>query len=985
MKLNRKTSPRLFQEECLAVWVYERRKTGALTMSPSELHVLLAKLTYRSENWWAMKLRNVASSRGDSPPSGNDRNMAELRKAEQLRLSAPMELVSESMGAFREKPTEQDFGALFGEGVPYVENVERIGAPTPANGGHGQPKPMSTYLDEYKAYVEGGTYDELYKWQIARTVQENWDLEAEDLAAMIDRSFSHKHQNLWSGQNFLPKRMLMQWASRDPEDCRSALRRLLHGEAPLPDRMRGFGEHALRSLQAARPDKVLSTYQDTRAMSLWLGMVLPEKYYLYKSSTVAGFIERTGHAPLPKPGDKYTNIDGYYRLCEEVRELLLKRPDIIEAHRAIRDPDCHPDPEHHLLVQDIIYFVGEYNNKGQSNEDMDKKEAAFLQTLRKFDPEEQRHFLDDLVALLGALGVGSGDERVVFHAVPDVPRLGFTIGQTYCMQLGTDEGPQYGFAVQKKGNLPGVTYRDEFKGMNARVFAYSTEHQRVREHWEEMLALCQKELARTDHSGQRNKNNPFLEKAVFDAAYRASILGRTTTTEHGSASMSLRPSLNTIFYGPPGTGKTYGVFRNAVMRAYGLDAEAMAAQYPNDPAVMAAFDKLLIKDWKSEGERIAFVTFHQAFSYEDFVEGVKPKAEPNGTVSYSVEPGIFKRIVSRAMDNWLMSRQSIRSATFEDALEQLKDAWERDKDMKFAMRTKGYEFSILGFTETSIQFKKASGGTGHTLSLATLRDLYYEQRELKDAGLDIYYPGVIDKLRSFSGGNRTTGSLQNYVLVIDEINRANVSAVLGELITLLEPDKRRGADNHLEVMLPYSKEPFSIPPNLHIIGTMNTADRSVEALDTALRRRFSFEEFPSQHELLRNTMVRTVDLADLLRIMNARIEMLLDRDHQIGHSYFMNWAKGVDQEEKLRAVFKNNVIPLLQEYFYGDPVKVALVLGPHFVKEDSGDRVGFARKVKGGEDIEAKLRYTFQDPLARAEDQSYVIPFEAFELMSRGE
>jgi hypothetical protein len=984
MKLNRKTSPRLFQEECLAVWVYERRKTGALTMSPSELHVLLAKLTYRTENWWAMKLRNVASSRGDSPPSSNDRNMAELRKAEQLRLSAPMELVSESMGAFREKPTEQDFGALFGEGVPYVENVERIGAPTPANGGHGQPKPMSTYLDEYKAYVEGGTYDELYKWQIARTVQENWDLEAEDLAAMIDRSFSHKHQNLWSGQNFLPKRMLMQWASRDPEDCRSALRRLLHGEAPLPDRMRGFGEHALRSLQAARPDKVLSTYQDTRAMSLWLGMVLPEKYYLYKSSTVAGFIERTGHAPLPKPGDKYTNIDGYYRLCEEVRELLLKRPDIIEAHRAIRDPDCHPDPEHHLLVQDIIYFVGEYNNKGQNNEDMDKKEADFLRTLAEYALADQRKFLTDVQDVLEALAVGFADQRITYSCQAGI-RLALTIGQRYCLSLSPDERGKFGFIVPVKGNETDVEY-SQFDGAGEPWYGHVHDHVRVRENWSKVLEACRAELGRTvKASGFRKHSNPYFEKAVFDAAYRASILGGTTSTEHGYASMSLRPSLNTIFYGPPGTGKTYGVFRNAVMRANGLDAEAMAAQYPSHAAVMAAFDKLLIKDWKSEGERIAFVTFHQAFSYEDFVEGVKPKAEPNGTVSYSVEPGIFKRIVSRAMDNWLMSRQSTRSATFEDALEQLKDAWERDKDMKFAMRTKGYEFSILGFTETSIQFKKASGGTGHTLSLATLRDLYYEQRELKDAGLDIYYPGVIDKLRSFSGGNRTTGSLQNYVLVIDEINRANVSAVLGELITLLEPDKRRGADNHLEVMLPYSKEPFSIPPNLHIIGTMNTADRSVEALDTALRRRFSFEEFPSQHELLRNTMVRTVDLADLLRIMNARIEMLLDRDHQIGHSYFMNWAKGVDQEEKLRAVFKNNVIPLLQEYFYGDPVKVALVLGPHFVKEDSGDRVGFARKVKGGEDIEAKLRYTFQDPLARAEDQSYVIPFEAFELISRGE
>lgn len=492
-------------------------------------------------------------------------------------------------------------------------------------------------------------------------------------------------------------------------------------------------------------------------------------------------------------------------------------------------------------------------------------------------------------------------------------------------------------------------------------------------------------------SGAGNWHNTLLEVTRpqdITLLFKTTV-GQTIEGVKRAVSMEIRQPQNVILFGPPGTGKTYGVFRHAVMLATDSEPKAMAQSYPTQKDVVAVFNKLLIKDWKSEVEQIAFVTFHQAFSYEDFVEGLKPRSEADGSVSYSVEPGIFKRIVARAMDNWLMSRQSSRTASFEEALEQLQDSWERDRDMKFTMRTKGYEFSVLGFTETSIRFKKASGGTGHTLSLATLRDLYYDQRELKDAGLDIYYPGVIEKLRSFSSSASQAGELKNYVLVIDEINRANLSAVLGELITLLESDKRRGADNHLEVILPYSKEPFSIPPNLHIIGTMNTADRSVEALDTALRRRFSFIECPSKPEELEKLAYRTVgevDLSKLLAVINARIEMLLDRDHHIGHSYFMHW-KEPDNKLKLRQVFKNNIIPLLQEYFYGDPVKVGMVLGGGFVemiKKGDARVVAFAKDFKV-DDVEAKMRYTFLDPITKREDGSYQVPWSAFEKLAAGE
>lgn len=200
----------------------------------------------------------------------------------------------------------------------------------------------------------------------------------------------------------------------------------------------------------------------------------------------------------------------------------------------------------------------------------------------------------------------------------------------------------------------------------------------------------------------------------------------------------------------------------------------------------------------------------------------------------------------------------------------------------------------------------------------------------------------IDFFKSYFAPNKSTTKADNYVLIIDEINRGNVSAIFGELITLLEDDKRKDSKNKetIEVTLPYSKEKFSVPSNLYIIGTMNTADRSVEALDTALRRRFSFNELLPKPEVLKNRLIeKKIDLTKLLDKINKRIALLLDKDHTIGHSYFID----VNSLDDLKEVFKNKVIPLLEEYFYGDFGKIGLVLGGEFVEKlEDKNKIAFA-------------------------------------------
>lgn len=438
-------------------------------------------------------------------------------------------------------------------------------------------------------------------------------------------------------------------------------------------------------------------------------------------------------------------------------------------------------------------------------------------------------------------------------------------------------------------------------------------------------------------------------KPSFDSLLQV-LQGTNSVVTIETNKKEIAMDLNTILYGPPGTGKTY----NSINKALEITGDTIIGRSRKE--IKNIFDKRL------EERRIVFTTFHQSMSYEDFIEGIKPlNPQPGEPLKYDVVKGLFKELCEIARSNFENSRKENQEMLpFEEAFEKLKDEWEADPSMNFPLKTSGYEFTIIGFTNTSIQFRKASGGTGHTLSINTLKEQYYGKQHNFKQGVSIYYPGILSKLRSYKGDTAQKADQLNYVLIIDEINRGNVSQIFGELITLIEEDKRLGMPEALSATLPYSKEPFTVPPNLYIVGTMNTADRSVEALDTALRRRFTFESMlPDVSKITESPA--GVDIPEMLSVVNKRLEALLTKDHTIGHA----WLMKIDTLKKLQAAFKNKIIPLLQEFFYNDYAKIGLVLGKKFVEAIPVGQKMFAAFDDGNElasEYADKIIYTLKDP-----------------------
>ena len=423
---------------------------------------------------------------------------------------------------------------------------------------------------------------------------------------------------------------------------------------------------------------------------------------------------------------------------------------------------------------------------------------------------------------------------------------------------------------------------------------------------------------------------------------------------------------NIILYGPPGTGKTYSTIDKAI--------EIIDGGLPLErTAIKKRFGIL-----QGEG-RIFFTTFHQNMAYEDFIEGIKPlEPDPNDDfLKYEVKDGLFMKACVEATFNYIQSNLKQENEVkklldFNAYFDKLHDRVENLGKEKIKTKSKkevtatitsqgnfsiNHEGSEKPYTVsrdrlsklfekypepdeiTNVQdaFRRVIGGCNSTAYWSVLKEIAIirdneGKEKLTKAILPVEIPYEDKRKIVQQYWDKKDYSVvpddksHPYVFIIDEINRGNVAQIFGELITLIEDDKRMGKLETLYAELPYSKHSFSTPPNLYIIGTMNTADRSVEALDTALRRRFSFvPKMPDETKL--TAEFDGINIKLLLTSLNNRLRILKDNDHTIGHA----WLWGINNFEGLKVAFKDKIIPLLQEYFYNDFEKLGLVLGNKFV------------------------------------------------------
>jgi len=818
-------------------------------------------------------------------------------------------------------------------------------------------------IDHYKEHFDAVDQGERYKWEAIAWYKKHWEIDSPNFAQMLEEAFG-KAKNLLASAMYYPYRMITEYAQVNPEEVRRIFRILYDESLPLEERYQVFRDSCksgVDQIRAQNPEyeKAVNHYQDLRAIMVYLTFEYPEKYYLYKSTMYSDFRDRIGfREDKSNQSSVIGKVENFFRMCEMILAEVKNDQELIAKHKARLDNDCYADEALHLLTMDIVYYGSSYmSEKDFNSRPSVAAETAYWPSLEEYNPGITAEMWKSVLC----------NPSVTFPENLDMLQKMMKLGgESTCAHLAEAFGNAAGFynalgtgfagKVKKHFHCPDCIDPEDNDEERSRVYVvpflgrYVMENGNKRYSWR-------------------------LRDELKEALMHIDLPNSTqeSVTDVG---------LNTILYGPPGTGKTYHTVIYAV--AIIENKELSAVEKEDYAEVLERYN-----EYKAQG-RIEFTTFHQSYGYEEFIEGIRPTITPDdadgesGDIQYSVQPGVFKCFCERAerpivvanADYGISDSPNIWKVSLEGTgdnptrTECLKNnhiriGWDDyGKDI-----TDETDFSVSGgrvvlnafinkMQVGDIVLSCYSASTIDAIGVVTgeyeWHDEYANLKRLRKVNWVV--KDIRENILAINGGtSMTLASVyrlnisladvyqliekyqpkqivpnnvrnDNYVFIIDEINRGNISKIFGELITLIEASKRVGLPEGMTVRLPYSQKLFGVPKNVYIIGTMNTADRSIATIDTALRRRFLFREMLPAPKVLADISVEDLSISELLTRLNMRITVLYDREHTIGHAYFMP-LKASPTVETLAEIFTNNIIPLLQEYFYEDYEKIRLVLG----------------------------------------------------------
>lgn len=820
---------------------------------------------------------------------------------------------------------------------------------------------LKNLITDYKAYIaKSKMQDEVYKWKLVNEFKGHPDTKVEDFRAEIH---SIKFQNLIYAMALAVTRHI---AKDRPEEYRQCFIHLFDESRLLSERLEQFNRESLEVYRSL--GETLGHHQDERTMAAYLTFHNPDKYTFYKSSFYKPLCELMG----AKPAGKFQKYGHYLQLLETfIREYIETDTAFIEEVKSYI-PEFYDGSNHLLLAQDILFTML----------DRDRNDSDCNYWIFQGNPK-----IYNIVASLNDNALKSWSVKSHKEAIKpgDKVILWVTGNETGCYGLAEVKSE----VIQEKDDEAELSYYiNPVKNEVSNRIKIEVTHNFAN------LPILKNEIESLPGFEDFKGGNQGTNFTATKEQYERMLLLRSdkNTIDQFKNNANMKLPLNQILYGPPGTGKTYSTIDKVIeicepalfaVNDHKQNKELYDQLLKEGRVVFTTFHQSMSYEDFIEGIKPLKPGDEDAFLKYDVEPGLfKQIANTAKNLKTITSTNInWDNIDYYKMSIGGKNRPDIHNWCIENNVVGL--SWGGEEDLsELVSKTSGqgwkkYRDDFKEMFPITVEKNRYHIQASYILNKMKLGDIvviskgnhvidaigkivgeyYFDDQTPTDmfhfrkvewiaTDLDASPEKFIDKQISqqsiyefydldvkkeaFKGLTAIeTTEEKPYVLVIDEINRGNVSAIFGELITLIEQDKRLGQDNELKVTLPYSKDKFGVPSNLYILGTMNTADRSIEALDTALRRRFSFVEMMPNPDLLKDKTVLGINLKELLSKINQRIEALIDRDHTIGHAYLID----VENENDLKLAFKDKIIPLLQEYFFGDYGKIGLVLGNGFVKK----------------------------------------------------